>query len=51
MEPITGLTVNIDISKAFSILYGLLIKEKTIEAEEVLGHVSQAWAIWENEDN
>ena len=51
MKQIYGINPNPEISKAFYVLYALLLKEQIPEAEEVLGYVAQAQAIWDNEGN
>lgn len=43
--------MNPEIDKAFMLLYALLLKEQTPEAEECLGFVARAQALWLNEDD
>ena len=42
--------LEIKIGKAFSDLYEMLVRCEKIEAEECLGMVAEAQAIWLNED-
>jgi hypothetical protein len=43
--------MNDDIEKAFHVLYGLLLKQKTVESEKCLNALAEAWAIWLKNDN